>query len=50
APLPRTWSTRFVPPVTTVKSNPRMEAMFARLLSFGAQMALDLDSLEFLSA
>lgn len=37
-----------VPPITSVKSNARMEAMFARLLALGAQMALDLDSLDFL--
>jgi hypothetical protein len=37
-----------VPPIASVKTNPRMEAMYRRLLAFGARMALDLDALEFL--
>ncbi|GAB93707.1 aminoglycoside phosphotransferase family protein [Gordonia rhizosphera] len=39
-----------VPPISSVKSNPRMESMYRRLLSLGAQMVLDLDSLELLPA
>ncbi|MCE4266308.1 phosphotransferase [Rhodococcus globerulus] len=38
-----------VPPISTVKSNPRMEAMFRRLLSLGARLAIDVDSLELLN-
>jgi len=34
----------------TVKTNPRMEATYRRLIPFGARMALDLDALEFLPA
>jgi len=39
-----------VPPIMTVKTNPRMEATYRRLIPFGARMALDLDALEFLPA
>ena len=38
-----------VPPIATVKTNPRMEAMYRRLIAFGARMVLDLGALEFLS-
>jgi len=37
-----------VPPIATVKSNPRMEAMYRRLIAFGSRMVLDLNALEFL--
>jgi hypothetical protein len=37
-----------VPPIATVKTNPRMEAMYHRLIAFGARMALDLDALDLL--
>jgi len=37
-----------VPPIASVKVNPRMEAMYCRLLAFGARMALDLGAFEFL--
>lgn len=39
-----------VPPIATVKTNPRMEAMYRRLIPFGARMALDLDALDLLPA
>lgn len=39
-----------VPPISSVKSTPRSDAMFRRLLALGARFALDLDSLELLSA
>lgn len=38
-----------VPPIASVKSNGRMEAMYRRLLTSGARMALDLDALDFLT-
>ncbi len=37
-----------VPPTGSVKQSARADAMFARLLRFGARMALDLDATEFL--
>ncbi|TVT17950.1 aminoglycoside phosphotransferase family protein [Amycolatopsis acidiphila] len=38
-----------VPPIASVKSNGRMEAMYRRLLASGARMALDLDALDLLT-
>lgn len=38
-----------VPPISSVKSNARMEKMYQRLLSLGARQVLDLDALEYLS-
>jgi hypothetical protein len=38
-----------VPACGSVKSSPRTQAMYERLLGFGARMALDLDALEFLA-
>ncbi|MGB6243370.1 MULTISPECIES: phosphotransferase family protein [Gordonia] len=39
-----------VPPISSVKSNARMAAMFRRLLSLGARQALDNDSLELVTS
>ena len=39
-----------VPPISSVKSTPRSDAMFRRMLRLGARFALDLDSLDLLSA
>lgn len=39
-----------VPPISSVKSNPRMATMFRRLLSLGARQALDAGSLDLLAA
>jgi aminoglycoside/choline kinase family phosphotransferase len=39
-----------VPPIASVKTNARMEAMYGRLIAFGARMAIDLDALDLLPA